>query len=245
MRPLGCYHGAAVATFLVAHGAWSAGWAWKKMRARLRDRGHEIYTPTYTGLGERGHLATRDVRLDTHIADVCAVIAMEDLRDVVLIGHSYGGIVAAGVADRMAPNISQVVYLDAFVARDGQSIFDLHPPESRERIRAAAAQEGDGWRVPPNPPPPDTSPEDLEWMLPRRVPHPIACFEEPLRLTGAIDRLAQTYIYATRSAPGDVFRQFATRAQTEPGWRYFEIDASHNPHITAPDRLTDLLHAIV
>jgi pimeloyl-ACP methyl ester carboxylesterase len=232
-----------MATFLVAHGAWSAGWAWKKMRPRLHALGHELFTPTYTGLGERAHLASRDVGLDTHVVDICAVIEMEDLRDVVLIGHSYGGMVATAVADRMAANVSRLVYLDAFVPRDGQAVFDLHTPEVRERMRVAA-REGDGWRVPAMPPPADTPPGDLEWMLPRRLAHPIGCFEDRVQLTGEVDRLPKSYIYATRPGPGDVFRQFATRAQTEPGWEYLEIDSSHNPHVTAPDVLTKLLHDI-
>ncbi|HTN27273.1 MAG TPA: alpha/beta fold hydrolase, partial [Burkholderiales bacterium] len=102
-----------MAIFLVAHGAWSAGWAWKKMRPRLRERGHELWTPTYTGLGERVHLASNDVRLDTHIEDVVKVLEYEDLRDVILVGHSYGGMVATGVADRIPDRITQVIYLDA------------------------------------------------------------------------------------------------------------------------------------
>jgi pimeloyl-ACP methyl ester carboxylesterase len=232
-----------MATFLVAHGAWSAGWAWKKMRSRLHALGHQLFTPTYTGLGDRAHLASPDVGLDTHVVDICAVIAMEDLRDVVLIGHSYGGMVATAVADRMAANVSHLVYLDAFVPRDGQAVFDLHPPEVRERMRVAA-READGWRVPAMPPPADTPPGDLEWMLPRRLAHPIRCFEDRVQLTGEVDRLPKTYIYARRPGPGDVFRQFATRAQTEPGWEYLEIDSSHNPHVTAPDVLTKLLHDI-
>jgi pimeloyl-ACP methyl ester carboxylesterase len=233
-----------MATILVAHGAWTAGWAWKKMRARLRDLGHELFAPTYTGLGERGHLASREVGLETHILDICGAIAMEDLRDVILLGHSYGGVVATGVADRMAANVSRLVYLDAFVPRDEQSVFDLHPPDVRERMQAAAQQEGDGWRVPPMPPPPDTPPDDLEWMLPRRVAHPIRCFMDRVKLTGHVDRLPRTYIYATRPGAGDGFRQFASRAQTEPGWQYLEIDSSHNPHVTAPDVLTKLLDDI-
>jgi pimeloyl-ACP methyl ester carboxylesterase len=233
-----------MATFLVAHGAWSAGWTWKKMRPRLRALGHDLFTPTYTGLGERGHLASPDVGLDTHVVDICAVIAMEDLRDVVLIGHSYGGMVATAVADRMTANVAQLVYLDAFVPRDGQSVFDLQPPEVRERMQASAQEGGAGWRVPAMPPPPDTPPDDLEWMLPRRVAHPIKCFTDRVELTGKVDGLPRTYIYATRSGPGDGFRPFANRAQTEPGWQYLEIDSSHNPHVTAPDRLTELFHDI-
>ncbi len=112
-------------TFLVAHGAWSAGWVWKKMRPLMRQQGHELVTPTYTGLGERSHLAHRDVDLETHIADVLNVLYFEDLTDVVLVGHSYGGMVATAVADRAADRIAQVVYVDAFVPRDGQSLLAL------------------------------------------------------------------------------------------------------------------------
>ena len=230
-----------MATFVVAHGAWSAGWAWKKMRPLLRERGHALYTPTYTGLGERVHLGSPDVDLDSHIQDVCAVLTMEDLRNVVLVGHSYGGLVATGVADREAGRIAQVVYVDAFVPRDGQSLFDLHPAEVRDRMRGAAQRDGEGWLVPPNPPPPDTPAGDLAWMAPRRLPHPIRTFEQPIRLFGAAERLPRTYIYCTRPGPGDGFRQFAQRARTEPGWQYREIDASHNPHITAPDSLAVML----
>ncbi len=232
-----------MATFVVAHGAWSAGWAWKKMRPRLRERGHELWTPTYTGLGDRAHLAGPDVNLDTHIQDVCGLLVMEDLRDIVLLGHSYGGMVATGVADREAARIKRLVYLDAFVPRDGESAMDLHPPAMRERIRAAVL-DGDGWRLPSNPLPPDTPAEDLAWMAPRRMPQPAKTGEQPIRLTGAVERLPRTYIYCLQARPGDVFRQFAERAQTEPGWRYLEIDASHNPHITAPDTLATMLHDI-
>ena len=232
-----------MATFMVAHGAWSAGWAWKKMRPLLRERGHELLTPTYTGLGERVHLALLNVDLDWHIQDVCAVLTMEDLRDVILVGHSYGGMVATGVADREAGRIARLVYLDAFVPRDGQSVFDLHPAEVRERMRTAAQRDGEGWLVPPNPPPPDTPAVDLAWMAPRRLPHPLKTFEQPIRLSGAAERLPRTYIYCTRPGPGDGFRQFAERARTEAGWQYREIESSHNPHSTAPDELAAILDA--
>jgi pimeloyl-ACP methyl ester carboxylesterase len=111
-----------MATFLVAHGAWSADWAWKKMRPLLSERGHQLFTPTYTGLGERAHLATPEIDLSTHVADVLAVLEFDDLQDVTLIGHSYGGMVATGVADRAPERIAQLVYLDAFVPSDGQSL---------------------------------------------------------------------------------------------------------------------------
>src|SRR5471030_397902 len=126
-----------MAVFLVAHGAWSAGWAWKKMRPLLRARGHELFTPTHTGLGERAHLATPEIDLETHIADILGVLQFEDLREVILIGHSYGGMVATGVADRARDRISQLIYLDASVPKDGQSLFDLNEP-GRQPMRDLA-----------------------------------------------------------------------------------------------------------
>jgi pimeloyl-ACP methyl ester carboxylesterase len=141
-----------VATILLAHGAWSAAWAWKKMRPLMARSGHAFFTPSYTGLGERAHLANPTIDLDTHIEDVLSVLRFEDLHDVVLLGHSYGGMVATGVADRARERIAHVIYLDAFVPKDGQSLFDLVPePQSRGQRASAAA--GDGWRVQPNPTP--------------------------------------------------------------------------------------------
>jgi pimeloyl-ACP methyl ester carboxylesterase len=233
-----------VATFVVAHGAWSSAWAWKKMRPLLRAAGHELWTPTYTGLGERAHLASPAVDLDTHIKDLVGVLEMEDLRDVVLIGHSYGGMVATGIADRARARIAQLVYLDAFVPRNGQSLLDLQDAGVRERMRALARTSGDGWRLPPNPMPADTPAADVAWAAGRRLPQPIKTFEQALQLDERMPP-PRSYIYCRRIGATDVFRQFAERAQRESGWRYFEIDSSHNPHITAPQALMDLLEKIV
>ena len=233
-----------MAAFLVAHGAWSAGWAWKKMHPLMRSRGHRLVTPTYTGLGERAHLAHPGIDLDAHIDDMVAVLHCEDLTDIVLVGHSYGGMVATGVADRAPAKIAQLVYLDAFVPRNGEALFDLVSAEARAGMRKAADEAGDGWRIPPNPLPPDTDQTDVSWIMPRRVMQPRKTFEQPVRLTGAGERLPRTYIYCTRPSPGDVFRQFAERARSDPRWRSHEIDASHSPHVTAPAVLADLLAAL-
>jgi pimeloyl-ACP methyl ester carboxylesterase len=233
-----------MATFVVCHGAWSAGWAWKKVRPLLRAAGHEIFTPTYTGLGERAHQVGRDVDLDTHIADVVAVLECENLRDVVLVGHSYGGMVATGVADRAVDRISRLIYLDAFVPGRGQSLFDMLPPEERARRRQGADTGGDGWLLPPNPPPPDTSPEDVAWITPRRRWQPIGCFAQPLLLMRPDTALPRSYIYCTRLGPGDPFGQFARRFRSDPAWQFFELDASHSPNVTAPEALVSLLDRI-
>ena len=231
------------ATFLVCHGAWSAGWAWKKMHPLMAASGHRLVTPTYTGLGERAHLADPSIDLETHIEDILNVIQYEGLRDIVLIGHSYGGMVATGVADRAQDRIAQLIYIDAFVPRDGQSLLDLNIP-ARQRMRAMATS-GDGWRVPPNPTPPDTAPADLQWLTERRVDMPIKCFEMKLRLQGGALTLPRSYVYATRIAPADTFGRFARMAKADPAWRYHEIDASHSPHVTAPEVLMALLQKIV
>jgi pimeloyl-ACP methyl ester carboxylesterase len=223
-----------MATFLVAHGAWSAGWAWKKMRPLLRARGHELFTPTHTGLGERAHLATPGIDLETHIADILGVLRFEDLRNVILVGHSYGGMVATGVADRARERIATLVYLDAFAPRDGESLFDFVPgrrPNAGETM------------LPPNPMPADTPAVDKAWAMPLRMPQPVKTFEQKLRLQNGELTLPRHYIYCKRCSPDDRFRQFYERAKLE-GWGTDEIDASHNPHITAPEALAALLDGI-
>ncbi len=234
-----------MATIVLAHGAWSAAWAWKKMRPLLGAAGHEFFSPTYTGLGERAHLARPEIDLSTHIQDVLAVLEFEDLTDVTLLGHSYGGMVATGVADKAPGRIARVVYIDAFAPKDGQSLFDLVGPKAEGNMRAGAAKDGDGWRLPVNPMPPDTAPEDVAWASPKRRPQPIRTFEQKLRLESKEPPPPRHYIYATRNGPGDVFRQFSERAKSEPGWKSYEIDASHNPHITCPDALMALLTRIM
>jgi pimeloyl-ACP methyl ester carboxylesterase len=232
-----------MATFLIAHGAWSGGWSWKKIRERLRGRGHEVFTPTYTGLGERAHLARPEFGLETHVQDVLGVLEYEDLSGVILLGHSYGGMVATAAADRAPGRIRRLAYLDAFAPRDGQSLLDLVAPEERARRLALAGAEGDGWRMAPNPPPPDTGAEDLAWITPRRVPLALRAFEEPAKLTGAVEKLPRSYIYCTKARPGDVFRPFRDRAHEE-GWQCFDLEASHSPNVTAPEALTDVLEVI-
>ena len=231
-----------MAIFAVAHGAWSAGWAWKKMRPLLRARGHELFTPTHTGLGERAHLASPAIDLEAHIADIAAVLEFEDLREVILIGHSYGGMVATGVADRARERLARLVYVDAHVPRDGESLFDLNPGRQAAMVEAAR-NDGDGWKMPANPMPPDTPGTDQAWAMPRRMPQPLKTFEQKLRFRNGELTLPRHYIYCTRRPPDDRFRQFYDRAKRD-GWGHDEIDASHNPHITAPDALAALLHGI-
>jgi pimeloyl-ACP methyl ester carboxylesterase len=233
-----------MADIVVAHGAWSAGWAWKKMRPLMAAQGHTLWTPTYTGVGDRSHLAGPRIDLDTHIEDVVQLLEFEDLRDVVLVGHSYGGMVATGVADKARERLVRLIYLDAFVPRDGQSLGSLMGLDSAA-VAAWRSGAGDGWRVPPRAMPPDTPEADRAWATPRRMPQPIETLLTPVRLARGETDLPRAYIYCTRPDPADGFRRFYERALSEAGWTAHEIDASHNPHITAAEALARLLAEII
>ena len=227
-----------MAPFVVAHGAWSAGWAWKKMHPLMTARGHRLVTPAYTGLGERAHLARPDIDLDTHIADILGVLEFEDLAAVNLISHSYGGMVATGVADRARARIARLIYIDAFVPDDGDSVLDLLPASARAQRKPSP----DGF-IPPVDMPPDTAPKDRAWCAPLRRPQPAKTFEQKLKLQNGALTLPRHYIYCTRNAPDDRFRRFYERAMRD-GWGVTAIDSSHNPHITCPEALADLLDRI-
>ena len=233
-----------MATFVVAHGAWSSGFVWKKMHPLLAASDHVLVAPSYTGLGDRFHLANPDIDLEMHIRDIVSVLFHEDLRDVVLIGHSYGGIVATGVADRAADRLSQIIYLDAFVPKAGESMVDLATPEQRTRWLDGAKNQGEGWRVPSNPLPPDTSAADVAWITPRRHGQPIKSITAPLQLMNGPTRLPRSFIYCTKIGPGDMFGPFARAAKADTAWRYFELDASHSPHVTAPEALARVLNDV-
>jgi pimeloyl-ACP methyl ester carboxylesterase len=201
-----------------------------------------VFTPTYTGVGERAHQASPSVDLETHIEDVLAVIEFEDLRDIVVVGHSYGGMVATGVTDRVPERVKQLIYLDAFVPASGQSLLDLRGPAPRP----ASSSQGEDWLIPPNPPPADTPPADLAWITPRRRPQPVKTFTQALQLRSPQPpTFPRSYIYCTRKTPDDVFMQFSKRFKADRAWRYFEIDASHSPNVTAPETLAKLLLQIV
>lgn len=225
-----------MAVFLLAHGAWNGGWGWRKIRDRMRAAGHDFHAPTYTGLGERAHLAHPDVDLDTHIADLMGVIECEELNDIVLIGHSYGGMVATGVADRARDRVRTLIYIDAFAPRDGQAVNDLTPLPRKPS--------GDqDWLIQPAPQSPDNTPEDAQWLARHRKPHPAKCFSQKIRLS-AEPSCPRHYLYALQYGPVDRFGAFRERARVEHGWTLHDIDTTHSPNVTAPDLLFGLLDRI-
>jgi pimeloyl-ACP methyl ester carboxylesterase len=234
-----------MARFVVAHGAWSAGWAWKKMHPLCAAAGHELFTPTWTGIGERRHLVGEHVNLSTHIADLVEHMEVEDHSDVVLVAHSYGGMVATGAMATIEHRVRQIIYLDAVVPERHQSMLDTTDATLREALLSRVAESGTTpWLVPSNPMPPDTDAADLEWIAPRRVEQPLGTFTEPCPYGGSDINVPKAYIYCLRSGPGDMFRPFAERAETSDDWVYREIDASHSPNITAPAQLLELLEEL-
>jgi pimeloyl-ACP methyl ester carboxylesterase len=231
-----------MATFVLVHGGWHGGWCWKKVLPMLQAAGHEVFTPTLTGLGDRAHLARPDVGLATHVQDVANVLEYEDLGGVVLAGHSYGGMVITAVADRAPERVAQLVYLDAFVPEDGQALVDLLPAERREMFLERARATGEGSSV-PSPAPQIwgvTSDADLAWVRPRLLPQPLATFTEPLRLTRPAASLPRTYIACTGSPTAATFRPFVERARADPAWRYRELATGHDAMVTMPQELAGL-----
>ena len=223
-----------MAIYVVCHGAWSGGWSWRAVRRRLAAAGHEVFTPSYTGLGERAHLLSRMVGLGTHIQDIASLIEFEDLSDVILVGHSYGGMVATGVGDRLPGRIRRLVYLDAIVPGDGQSLRDL-------ASAAPVTPTVDGWLVPPMAPPPDTPQQELAWGGPRHRHQPVACFSEPIRLANERPRFPRSYVHCTVKQGEDIFRQFADRFRDDPDWDFHAMATGHSPNMSDPDTLADLL----
>ena len=230
-------------TFVLVHGAWHGGWCWIKVTRLLTDAAHVVYTPTLTGLGERAHLARPEIDLETHVQDVLAVLETEELRNVVLVGHSYGGMVISGVAARARNRIERLVYLDAFVPDAGQSLFSLLAADRADGMRKAAAESGDGWRIPPLPPARFgvTSQRDTDWLQRRLVAQPIRTFDQPLAAVPSGDA-ARTYIYCSKPASG-TFDQFAERFRDDRKWKFHDVKTGHDAMVTTPGEIAKILMA--
>jgi pimeloyl-ACP methyl ester carboxylesterase len=239
------------ATYVLVHPAWLGGWCWPKVTARLRTHGHTVYTPTLTGLGERIHLADPAIGLATHIDDVVNLLEFEDLNRVILVGNSSGGMVITGAADRVPERLASVVYLDAFVPEDGQSLVDLLSPERRQGMEQLVNTEGQGWLLPRFGPLPweeivrgpwgVTAEEDIAWLLARLASTPFKHFTDPVtRSNPAVAQLNRVYIRCTLF-PQPVFDRHAQMAQETAGWHYRELATPHLPYITHPEELSEVL----
>jgi pimeloyl-ACP methyl ester carboxylesterase len=235
-----------VATFVLVHGAWHGGWCWQKVAPPLHAAGHDVLTPTLTGLGERAHLLTPAVDLDTHVQDILGVLQYEDLTDVILVGHSYAGMIVTAVAARTPEWLAGLVYLDAFVPDGEQSVMDMLPPPVADSFRRRAAAEGEGWQLPP----PRlegigvSDPATLAWATPRLTPQPLTTFEQPVRQDRAAMSLPRAYIYCAAKPQPDSFTDIASRLRNADGWQYAELATGHDAPLTAPDELAALLGTV-
>ena len=232
-----------MATFILVHGAFHGGWCWRETVVHLRAGGHDVFTPTLTGLGERSHLASPAVDLSTHVRDVADLIEWEGLRDVVLVGHSYGGMVITGVADRLAERLRALVYLDALVPEDGQCALDLQLPERREAILEEVAANG-GWQWPPRPAEfyGVRDPAKQAWVDGKCTPHPFHTLFERLRLDGPPGARISRKLYIRCTDPPLVYmRRFYEWASKVPGWQVMELATGHDAMVTEPEALAQIL----
>jgi len=229
------------ATFVLVHGAWGGSYGWTPLAEEMRRRGHRVFTPSLTGLGERTHLAHAGVNLSLHIEDVCNVVKYERLSDFVLVGHSYGGMVVTGVADRLAGKIRSLVYVDAFLPENGKSLFDYTPNDNNGRLNDSGANHGGFFMSSP--------PQSLVGLTEEekalRSPQPLATCLEKIKLTGAGDSIKnKMYVFAANYSPTP-FRQFYDRVRSQPGWKTSEVNCGHGVHREKPQELIALLESMI
>jgi pimeloyl-ACP methyl ester carboxylesterase len=237
---------AAMATFVLVHGAWHGAWCWARVAPRLRAAGHTVFTPTMTGFGERSPQLSPEVGLELNVTDIANVLLWEDLTDVVLVAASYAGMVTTSVADRMPERISALVYQNAFIAEDGVAQNDLLPDWRREMIEKEIAEDPDAWRMPP--PEPSligvTDPADAAWIKAKMTVQSAKTFMDKARITGAHKAIAsRTYIRAT-GYRNSTFDRYVAEAQADPGWRAEILDTSHDAMITAADEIVRILLSV-
>ena len=235
---------ASPATFVLVHGAWHGGWCYARVAALLRARGHTVFAPTLTGQGERAHLLNGSINLSTHIEDVLGVFRCERLSNVVLAGHSYGGMVITGVADRIAERIHALAYLDAFVPDDGQSLFDINIPANTQRFLESAGTSG-GLSVPaPSAAYFGVNAADSAAVDALATPHPIGCFTEKLKLSGAHRSVKKRlYVHATVLPRESPFRVFYERAKAN-GWSAHALACGHDVMLDMPEETAQLLESV-
>lgn len=234
-----------MAVFLLVHGAMHGGWCWRRLVPYLQKEGHEVFTPTLTGMGERSHLITRETGLYTHVDDLLGVLKFEDLSDTIVVGHSYAGLVITQLAEVAFERIQGMIYLDAFLARGGQCLFDLLHEVTQKFYLDWSKQAGEGWRLRPS----DAfltrwgliNPDDIAWVAPRLTDIPMKCYFDKLDLKRhAADSLPKTYIHCTRGPMASALEPFSNYAKAKK-WRYNEIDAMHDVMVTEPEKLAELI----
>jgi pimeloyl-ACP methyl ester carboxylesterase len=227
-------------TFVLVHGAWHGGWCWRRVSDLLEQKGHKVLAPTMTGLGERSHLLDPKVNLATHITDIVNVIKWEGLKDVVLVGHSYGGMIISGVAEQAQDAIGSIVFLDAFVPETGDSLAAKASQPVREAI-AALAPKGE---IAMKPVPASVfrvNEQDRAWVDGKCTPHPLATLTDKITLTGAREKIAKKAYVRAKGYPSVPFDGQLERLKSDPAWRVYELPCGHDAMVDMPDRLAEIV----
>lgn len=239
-------------TFVLIAGAWHGGWCWKRVRPLLRKAGHDVFTPTLTGMGDRVHLASPEIDFETHVWDIVNVLEYEDLTDVYLIGHSYGELVTGTVAHRVPERIAHLIYLDALITEDGKTFEQIYENHGRRdfvrRVREIVEREGEGWYRPA--PSPDsrylrvTDPDDMAWMAEKLTPLPMGVSKTAMHLGNpAAEQIPRTFISCVPypPAPGGLIPIVAEHVKQDPTWNFRELHAGHDAMISDPEILSTVL----
>jgi pimeloyl-ACP methyl ester carboxylesterase len=227
-------------TFVLVHGAWHGGWCWRRVADLLQAKGHKVFTPTLTGLGERSHLLRPGINVSTHVTDVVNVIKWERLDDVVLCGHSYGGLVVSGVAEQIAGKIGSIVFLDAFLPDNGDSMATLTSQAVRDQLKAAGdrgdlgvpARSAAAFLV---------NEKDQAWVDAMCVPQPVGCFTEAMKISGARDRIGKKSYIRAAAYPNPGFDKALARVKADKSWRVYEVPCGHDVMVDMPERLAEIL----
>jgi pimeloyl-ACP methyl ester carboxylesterase len=227
-------------TFVLVHGSSAGGWCYRRVADLLEKAGHKVYAPTLTGLGERSHLMSGLITLDTHIEDVVNVIRWENLEDFVLVGHSYGGWIISGVAEQLQGKISSIVFLDAFMPENGQRVLDTNSPRSRAEIELAQrkaevsrpAPPASVWKV---------NEKDQPWVNEKFTAQPVGVAFTPIRLTGARDRVPKKTYVRAKGYDNPNFEAYYAKVKSDPSWRTYEMPCGHEVMIDMPERTAEIL----
>jgi pimeloyl-ACP methyl ester carboxylesterase len=227
-------------TFVLVHGAWHGGWCWRRVADLLEAKGHKVYTPTLTGLGACSHLMNKDVNISTHIADVANLIKWEDLSNIALVGHSYGGTMISGVAEELHGKIASIVFLDAFLPDNGDVLREKAAPALRDLI-AAAIQRGDMSLKAPPAAAFGVEEKDRPWVDGKCTPQPIGTFSEKAVYTGGRDKIANKTFIRAKKYPSPAFDANLAKCKADASWKIYELDIGHDVMVIQPERLTEIL----
>ena len=227
-------------TFVLVHGAWHGGWCWRRVADLLEAKGHKVFAPTLTGLGERSHLMRAGINVSTHVTDIVNVLKWERLTDVVLCGHSYGGFVIPGFAEQAADRIGSIVFLDAFVPLNGESMASITSQAVRDSLKAAS--ERGEISVPPRPAKAFlVNDADQDWVDSLTGPQPIETMTEQVRIAGARDRIAKKSYIRAGAYPNPGFDAALARLKIDKAWRTYDVPCGHDVMVDMPERLAEIL----